>query len=152
MKCSHLWKEVELLVWWGLESPPSHHFPCGFQWISKTDKGDSMGIKINYQMYLAFSGIGYIRAVVKLTKTCFILSPNLDFGAYFGEGLICRALLSKHLHGASWTITPPLNASEWLLNPSHPSNMSFSFTQNKTCKRYRENQDISLSILSSFQG
>lgn len=64
MKRSHLWKEVELLVLWVLESLLPHPFPYGFQWILETDKGDLMGIKINYQVYFAFSGIGYIRAVV----------------------------------------------------------------------------------------
>lgn len=127
-----------------------------------------MGIKINHPMYLAFSGISYVRAVVKLPNTCLTLFPNLDFGASFEEGSICSGLWTKHCaepqvlwhllgtpervcvcgdftHWLSW-------ANEGLLTPSLLSVMSFSFTQNKTNRGCRKNQDTFLSTLPSFQG
>lgn len=67
-----------------------------------------MGIKINCEMHVELSGIGCIRAIVKIPDRGPSLSQNLDLGVYHGEGQIYKTLLPKHLHGAPWTITPSM--------------------------------------------
>lgn len=73
----------------------------------KINKGNQMGIKINYQLYLALSGISCIQAVVKL--------PNTRPWGLSWENLNLQRSLTNQLCGASRTLQQPLwNARERL--------------------------------------